>query len=180
MDLYRALYTFYKSLVEQDCEHQRVHFGQSAPFCPDCGYKIKLLWVMVKCRHCDSKRIPRRMPDGKITPLHKYCRHCGASAFRLVKRESIDAYELLYGLSIKEIDYSEERRQPQFTPRPGPQPKATPQAQQSPFDVVDGQVIRKRYFTQSKSSVWEEPPFPFQEGRSTKPSTQLKPYRQQS
>ena len=158
MELYRALYAFYHQLVSRECDHSRVQLGQNHAFCPDCGYKITLQWTLLKCRQCDSKRVPKKTPDGRIVPLHKYCRHCGSSDSRLVKRERIDAYDLLYAISTKEIDYSEERK-PAWERPVTAQPSA--RAPQS-LDIVEGQVIRKRYVSQNTASAWEEAPFNWQ------------------
>jgi DNA-directed RNA polymerase subunit RPC12/RpoP len=181
LDLYKALYAFYKTLVDKDCEHTRVHMGQNACFCPDCGYKVLMKWSFVRCRDCDAKRIPRRLPDGKIAPLHKYCRHCGSSSYRLVKRDFIEAFELLYGLLVKEIDYTEERRPVEPVHTKGeqdPLPLNKEAIGKTAFDVVDGQVIRKRYFTKTPSSAWGTPPLDFQEGRNQNTSgSHTRPFR---
>ena len=133
--------------------------GRETSFCPDCGYKIKLLWGMAKCRDCGSKQVPQKKVDGHIAPLNKYCRHCGSSAYYLLKKEKIDAYELVYAISLKEIDYSEERQAPQAPPKVpifGAQSKAP---RSSKLDIVEGEVIRKRYVSQNTSSAWHEAPF---------------------
>lgn len=138
------------------------------------------MWVFVKCRQCDAKRTPRRMPDGKIQPFDRHCRQCGTSAFRLVKRQAIDAYELQYCLSVKEVDYREERKpfqKPAVNPAaanakqtpPSYRPFQQTRAPFSPaFDVVEGEVVRKRYYSQNNgSSVWEELPFPWSAEKQT-------------
>ncbi len=157
MGLSKAVLAFYHHLVHEPCDHARAGLSKGKAFCPDCGYRVKLLWMQVKCRQCDSRRIPRKMFDGAIEPLHKYCRHCGSSEVRLVKKLKIDAHEVNYSVAVKETDYSEEPR-PQAPGSFHPDPDFYPQFKgvntrsrnQRPYsgpslDIVEGEVIRKRY-----------------------------------
>jgi ribosomal protein S27AE len=160
LDFFRACYAFYQSLFSRECEHANVVLNKRGPsFCPDCGYKILHMWVMVKCQSCDAKRLPRRMPDGKVRPMERFCSRCGEKAFRVVKRDKIDAFELHFGLSVKEIDYTEERRTPGTKHQPAANNGFNPFKANQPFDIVEGQVLRKRYFSQNTASAWEEAPF---------------------
>jgi hypothetical protein len=49
------------------------------------------------------------------------------------------------------------------------------ESKSSPFDVVDGQVLRTRYYSQSTQSAWDEAPFFW-----GNPSQAQKPYTQKS
>jgi hypothetical protein len=147
MQLFKALAAFYTALFNDECEHPRVAppgmtpDGASRPhssFCPDCGYKIRALWSLCRCRTCGAKRQPKRGMDGRISPLYRYCQHCGQTDFQLIKRERIHVHEMPFALLTKEIDYTEERR---------PSPKRTAP---NPFnlsdrtlDIVEGEVLHR-------------------------------------
>lgn len=94
--------------------------------CPDCGYMVKPVWVLLKCRGCNVKRLPKPVStpsldeslpqslplEHQLEPLDRCCRQCGSSAIRVQKRDSIEAYDLPYAVLMKEIDYREEVQLP--------------------------------------------------------------------
>ena len=148
--MFKALIAFYQTLFGGDCDHKRV---QAAPgqanrsgYCPDCGYKILLLWTLCRCRTCGSKRHPSKGMDGRIRPLYRYCQHCGQSDYQIIKREKINVHEMPYAILCKEIDYREERI-------------ISPRRSKNPFElykglnIVEGEVLSKEYvpFTRSQS-----------------------------
>ncbi len=146
MRLFKALYAFYQELVGQPCEHPRVQVGQSGNYCPDCGYKIQMLWAILRCRTCGSKRLPKKHLDGKITPLERYCKHCGATDYQLIQRKKLHVHELTYAVALKEVDYlSEEDTTPIRPAAPNPFRHVGVS-----FDVVDGEVLRKQTTLQPK------------------------------
>ncbi len=157
LSISKAFYAFYNELVQQDCAHTRVNLGKRSCFCPDCGYKVKLLWAQVKCRGCNSRRVPKKSFDGSVEALHKYCRYCGASDVRLVKKEKIEGHELVYSVALKEVDYAEEKPADKKAGSKKKQSKKAPDTQPDfirlyntrfnprPTDVHEGEVIRKRF-----------------------------------
>ncbi len=156
MSISRAFYAFYNELVQQDCTHSRVSLGKRSCFCPDCGYKVKLLWAQVKCRGCNSRRVPKKGFDGSVNPLHKYCRYCGAGDVRLVKKEKIEGHELVYSVALKEVDYTEEKKSEKTVTSKKTSKKAAEtqpdfvrmyktRFNPRPSDVHEGEVIRKRF-----------------------------------
>jgi hypothetical protein len=141
MQLLRAFYAFYRTLVERECEHRQIASPPGATrtsgFCPDCGYQVRIGWTFCRCRTCGSKRHPKQEPDGRISPLYRYCQHCGQADYQIIRKERIHAYEMPYAILTKEIDYTEERRQP------------SAHRAENPFeiyrrlDIVEGEVLRK-------------------------------------
>jgi hypothetical protein len=187
LKLFSALYAFYQSLFSRDCDHPYIQPGKKAqaPFCPDCGYKVACAWMQVKCRDCDSRLLPRKLLDGKIKPMMKHCAHCGSKDFKLVQVEAITSHELYLSVAVKTIDYTEERKSfisgganksmSQTMSNKIPPVQNPFESKSSPFDVVDGQVLRTRYYSQSTQSAWDEAPFFW-----GNPSQAQKPYTQKS
>ncbi len=143
----KAVNAFFQNLITPSCEHRRANL--SARFCPDCGYKVKLVWVMIKCRSCQARRVPdKSVVLGAVRPLEKFCRHCGSTDYQIVKKDRIDAYELMYCVSLKEIDYTEEAP-----------PNAEPVRQTAPFNIVEGEVLNSAFVSQRTASAWQEAPY---------------------
>ena len=156
MQLFRALAAFYTALFNSDCEHPRVAPPGMTPdgssklhssFCGDCGYKIRALWSICRCRTCGSKRQPKRGMDGRVSPLYRYCQHCGQTDFQLIKRDRINVHEMPYALLTKEIDYTEER---QASPK---RPANNPfEFSARTLDIVEGEVLNR------SEQVFSRPP----------------------
>ncbi len=112
MQLLKAFYAFYRTLFNSPCEHPHVTMGvgedkSAGSFCRDCGYQVRLRWTFCRCRTCGSKRSPKQELDGCVSPLFRYCQHCGQADFQIINKPKIHAYELPYAILLKEIDYSE-------------------------------------------------------------------------
>ena len=152
MQIIKAIAAFYTALVHQDCEHPRVAapgcHGKPAQglgseptapstYCGDCGYKVRALWSICRCRTCGGKRQPKRGMDGRIRPLYRYCQHCGQTDFQLIKKDRINVHEMPYALLTKEIDYTEER---QPSPKRAENPFVTAYRQ---LDIVEGEVLHR-------------------------------------
>jgi hypothetical protein len=95
-------------LTGKTCHHPKVL--QTGEYCGDCGHKIVIDWLFVRCAHCNTKRPPARKPGTHnykaeaVKPLHKFCKHCGTAEFITVKKSHIDAFELLFAVPAKHID----------------------------------------------------------------------------
>lgn len=150
MPLVKALYAFYRQLFETECTHRLVKPIPGGSICPECGYRIQIMWHLLRCRCCGSKRHTKMMPDKSIRPLFKYCQHCGGTDVQLIKRGQIHVYEVPYAVCSKEVDYTEPiAHNVQF--------RYQQYAQQNPFepikkyatspqykgDVVEGVVLKK-------------------------------------
>lgn len=164
MQLFKALAAFYSALFYSECEHLRVAPPSMTPtgsklstsaFCPDCGYKIRALWSLCRCRTCGGKRQPKKGMDGKIRPLYRYCQHCGQTDFQLIKRDRIHVHELPYALLTKEIDYTEERK-------PSPKKPVTDnpfEAAYRQLDIVEGEVIHRSEQVYTQTGKFNRPLF---------------------
>ncbi|HEY9745741.1 MAG TPA: hypothetical protein V6C99_05945 [Oculatellaceae cyanobacterium] len=147
MQLLKALAAFYQTLLGGECEHPRVQAvpGQAstAGYCPDCGYKVLLMWTLCRCRTCGSKRHPSRGMDGKVRPLYRYCQHCGQMDYQIIKRNKINIHEMPYAILTKEVDYSEERL---FGPKKAPNPFEIHRR----INIVEGEVLHKEAWSFSR------------------------------
>lgn len=135
------------------CEHRRVNLMEAPTYCQDCGYMVRIEWLMVQCRRCQSKRVPCKTFLGQIKPLQPYCRHCGYDGFRIVKKEHIDAYELMYALSEMTTVYAEEKELQKPAVRNPFRTKVTVET----GDVFEAEVIRKTEFKGTKSAFGQSP-----------------------
>lgn len=140
MRLLKALAAFYQTLFFRECEHPHVTSkpGEStnSGFCPDCGYKILMMWTLCRCRTCGSKRHNRLSADGRVSTLYKYCQHCGQGDYQIIKKDRINVHEMPYALLTKEIDYSEERLS-------NPKRAANPFEAYRKLDIVEGEVLHR-------------------------------------
>lgn len=139
MQLLKALAAFYQMLWRAECEHRRMPGqGDKSGYCPDCGYKVVLLWTLCRCRTCGSKRYPTQGLDGRIRPLYRYCQHCGQPDYQIIKRQKIHGHEMPYAILSREIDYTEERLS---KPKRAPNPFELRPC----FNVVEGEVLKREY-----------------------------------
>lgn len=90
----------YFFLNHNNCKHQKVTPYSTGCFCPDCGKKIKISWVMVRCKCCSTKR-HARVIFNNIKPREKYCIKCGSSEFYMERKDFIEYYELEYSVISK-------------------------------------------------------------------------------
>lgn len=147
MKLFKAMYAFWQTLRVHDCEHVRVTTTPGQPatsaFCPDCGYRVLMRWTLCRCRTCGSKRHPKIQLDGRISPMYRYCQHCGQTDYQIIKRDKINVHEMPYAILTKDVDYGDERVNP--SPRAASNPFELPPLRQR-SSVVDGEVLGKREF----------------------------------
>ena len=59
------------------CTHQSVK-NSRCNFCPDCGEKIVVRWVSIKCKQCGHLRAAVRRNFHLIFPKKNFCFYCGS------------------------------------------------------------------------------------------------------
>lgn len=145
MRLMRAIYAFYRQLFGGECEHPRLRDKMTSgdkpcAFCPDCGYRVAMMWALVRCRNCVAKRTPKKNLDSSVGPMFRYCEHCGSTDFQIIKKTRLHAHEMPYAVMSAEIDYTDERpHQKEYAP------KENPFAAYSTSPVVEGEVLNSEY-----------------------------------
>jgi ribosomal protein S27AE len=88
-------------LKHRDCEHSRVNHSDT--FCPDCGQKVLITWQFVRCKHCNARRLPRKLMDGKVKPIEKFCRRCGEAEFVTGEKAAVEVFEIVYCVAKKQV-----------------------------------------------------------------------------
>jgi len=82
------------------CKHKKVTPFCTGKFCPDCGKKIKVAWVMTRCCCCNAKR-HASVVFNNIKPREKYCTKCGSREYYIEKKEFIEYFDLEYSVISK-------------------------------------------------------------------------------
>lgn len=93
----------FKLFLINKCNHQNVDQFSSNSHCPDCGQKIKISWIMLRCGNCKAPRMPLVDKRGKIVPKEKYCSKCGADVWFLSRAENLKFTEYKYGIIRKNV-----------------------------------------------------------------------------
>ena len=144
MRLLRAVYAFYRALFGSSCDHVRLSSQtRSGNFCPDCGYRVKLIWNLCRCKTCGARRTLSKALDGWISPKERYCSHCGTSDYQLIQKENIHGYELPYAALSREIDYLDDCINARFNSQQLKKTRSNSPFQTSHFDIVEGILINK-------------------------------------
>lgn len=183
MNLVKAVTAFIRVLCGGgECDHPRVNLIEAPSYCPDCGYRIKIEWLFVHCRGCNARRVPQRTFLGGIRPLHQYCRHCGYDGFKIMRKAFIEAYELMYALSVKAVEY--EQADPHTPANPARNPFYKTSVTVESGDVFEAEVIRKTEYRGTRSAFkqapfgWQTRQEPKRYGASTGPAANIIPLRQ--
>ncbi|OGI01369.1 MAG: hypothetical protein A2Y25_02630 [Candidatus Melainabacteria bacterium GWF2_37_15] len=86
------------------CKHKNITPFSAGNFCPDCGKKIEISWLILRCSCCQSKR-QAGVVFNSVVPRSKYCIKCGTSECYTEKKEQIEFYDFEYAvISKKEAD----------------------------------------------------------------------------
>lgn len=145
----RAITAFCQTLLQKNCQHIRC---SGSDFCQDCGEYVQLQWVQLRCRGCNTKRLPQKINE-VIKPVHRYCKHCGCHGFRQIAKTNIEPFELIYSVGIKKVILVQEDPIPAKPYRTkafvsdsfSSIRQAFYKAAQTPH-IVEGQVVRKQVF----------------------------------
>lgn len=145
MRLLKAFREFLRVCFDQsECIHPRVNLIHGPCHCPDCGYKVKIMWNMLLCRGCDTRLVSQKSMLGEVKPLHTYCRHCGGDRYKLIKKSTIEAYELIYAISEMVTGFGEDESQWQ----PAVKNPFTVSANIQDEDIIDAEIVEPDSKTQ--------------------------------
>lgn len=89
MNIFRFLFK------SRECTHKNALLKRDEGYCPDCGAYLKKNFYVVRCKHCDIKRISVNN-YGEIEPASKYCENCGGSEYYVEKLERINFFDIKY------------------------------------------------------------------------------------
>ena len=68
----------------------------------DLDHNNKPCWLVLRCSKCDSKVIPMLI-NATVSPVNKYCKHCGCEEFYFEKKDYIDRLDTIYALYSKDV-----------------------------------------------------------------------------
>lgn len=88
------------------CTHQSVK-NDSCNFCPDCGKKIVVRWVSIKCKQCGHLRIAQNknlyFNFYLIRPKKNFCCYCGSDKWAYQYYYDSNIPDKLYEISVKQV-----------------------------------------------------------------------------
>lgn len=84
------------------CTHPSVK-NDSCNFCPDCGKKIILRWVSIKCRQCGHLRTAQNKNSYSIVPKKDFCCHCGSDKWGYQYYFDSNIPDKLREISVKQV-----------------------------------------------------------------------------
>ena len=82
-------------LKDRICLHKNALLNSNEGYCPDCGAYLKKTFYVVRCKHCDIKRVGV-VNFGDIEPLTRYCENCGGHEYYVEKLERINFFDIKY------------------------------------------------------------------------------------
>ena len=102
MGIFKMIEKIIRNLLCLQCRHKSVNQYKKGDFCPDCGMKIKLGWITLRCSMCKSLLLPQIDNFDNIFPLHKFCPDCGSDKWYSCCKNNLETSESLYSIVIKE------------------------------------------------------------------------------
>lgn len=82
------------------CNHERFSIEQDIGYCPDCGELIENQWFLMRCSCCGIKH-KAIVKNGKIVPVEKFCKNCGAKTFIAERINKINFIDINYAVLVK-------------------------------------------------------------------------------
>lgn len=92
-----------KAILSIECKHKKINNFNNGNHCPDCGNKIKISWITIRCQSCKAIRKVKIKNINEIVPLNKYCINCGSKKWFSICSDEINFSDRGYGIAIKEI-----------------------------------------------------------------------------
>lgn len=94
-----------------ECRHNSINQFQKSTYCPDCGEKVRINWITIKCQKCRSLRMPQTNGYGDVWPQKKHCASCGSPEWYSIRKESLALNETFFAVPVKDI-VKEEKNKP--------------------------------------------------------------------
>jgi len=90
-----------------DCTHKSVR-DDRFKFCPDCGKKVVVKQVCIKCMECGRLRKAVKPDYKNILPAKKFCTFCGSSKWTYEYYYDANIPEKLREISVKQVTEDKE------------------------------------------------------------------------
>jgi predicted RNA-binding Zn-ribbon protein involved in translation (DUF1610 family) len=84
------------------CTHRSVK-NYSCNFCPDCGQKVIVRWVSIKCRQCGHLRTAGNKNLNLIVPKKIFCCYCGSDKWSYQYYYDSNIPDKLREISLKQV-----------------------------------------------------------------------------
>lgn len=96
---------------DNTCSHKNALLKGDEGYCPDCGAYLKKHFYVIRCKHCDIKRVGVVNFDS-IEPVSKYCENCGGREYYVEKLERVNFFDIKYViLKLEEILVPEKKEE---------------------------------------------------------------------
>ncbi len=96
---------FLTKILRKKCRHASVNEFNPIRYCTDCGKRVELQQIFVKCKKCNSFLTPKLDKAGDVVPLKKFCPNCGGAGWYSMKAAKLNSYLSLYSILVKrELD----------------------------------------------------------------------------
>jgi len=84
------------------CVHESVK-NDSCNFCPDCGKKVNVRWVSIKCKQCGHLRTAVNKSLQSIVPKKDFCCYCGSDKWAYQYYFDSNIPDKLREISVKQV-----------------------------------------------------------------------------
>ncbi len=84
------------------CQHRAVK-NYNCSYCPDCGKKVAVRWVSIKCKQCGQLRKASNKNLFSITPKKDFCFNCGSSKWMYQYYYDSNIPDKLREISVKQV-----------------------------------------------------------------------------
>lgn len=87
----RTIFITLKSILKkrfQKCRHEKVTSTNKSNFCPDCGRKLELNWLVASCSDCNTER-ETILIFGQPYSIKKKCPLCQSTKYKIIRKSSL-------------------------------------------------------------------------------------------
>lgn len=83
------------------CRHEKINLTNKLKFCPDCGQRVHLSWLVAVCSDCNFQR-ETVLICGKPYSRYSKCPECGSNRYKILKVPEIDQSYSEHFVIVKE------------------------------------------------------------------------------
>ena len=84
------------------CSHKNALLTTNEGYCPDCGEYLVKKFYIIRCTHCEVKRLAR-LNWGEICPESRFCSNCGSESYYIEQLDNINFIDARYAICLKEV-----------------------------------------------------------------------------
>lgn len=91
-----------ENLMGINCKHRAVK-SENSNYCPDCGKKVVIKLVCIKCRQCGHLRRAVNKKFSGIIPKRKFCSYCGCKKWGFQYYYDSNIPDKIREISVKQV-----------------------------------------------------------------------------